>query len=520
MSGSTLPTEPPGDEPLLPSRHTGLLMAAVMGISVCQFLDMTIANVALPHMQTSLGASMETISWVLTSFIIAGVLVLPLTGWLADRIGSRNLFIGAAAVFVLASMACGAATSLSQMVAFRAVQGAASAFIGPMSQTIMFDINKPSKQAQAMSLWGMVVMIGPISGPFLGGYLTETLNWRWVFYVNLPIGIPALAVLWWLLPSRPRVKRQLDMLGAVLLGTALVSLQLMLDRGEHNDWFDATETVLELLIAACAFWIFGVHSWFVNHPLFKGEMVWNANFFGGLLFMVILGITNVGLSAVLPTMYQNIYGYDVMDTGMLMAPRGVGVLTTMIITNRIMHRVDNRLLITLGYGICAFSLLLMTTWSLEMDWHMIALAAFVQGLGLGFVFVPVNMVAFSTLPTMFRTDGATLMTLFRNLGSSFGIAVIVTMLGRNMQTSHADIASAVTSYNVPAIDPAAAAAQLGSYGDAALAMLNGEVTRQAAMVAYLDNFYMLFWVILAIAPLAYLLKRPAMPRGEQPVLSE
>jgi DHA2 family multidrug resistance protein len=511
MSGSTLPTEPSGDTPLLPSRHTGLLMAAVMGISVCQFLDLTIANVALPHMQTSLGASMDTISWVLTSFIIAGVLVLPLTGWLSDRFGSRNLFIGASLLFVFSSMLCGTATSLTEMVLFRAVQGAASAFIGPMSQTIMFDINRPSKQAQAMSLWGMVVMIGPISGPFIGGYLTETLNWRWVFYVNLPIGIPAIAVLWWLLPSRKIVRRQLDIFGALALGAALVSLQLVFDRGEHKDWFDSIEIVAELIASICAFWIFAVHTWNVRHPLFQREMVWNANFMGGLLFMVILGITNVGLSAVLPTMYQNIYGYDVMDTGILMAPRGVGVLVTMLITNRIMHRVDNRLLITVGYGVAALSLWIMTKWSLGMDWHMIALSAFIQGLGLGLVFVPVNMVAFSTLPTRFRTDGSTLMTLFRNLGSSFGISVIVTLLGRNMQTSHADIAANVTSYNVPAIDLSAAAAQLGTYGEAALVMLNGEVTRQAAMVAYLDNFYMMFWLLLLVAPLSFLLKRPLLP---------
>ena len=516
MSVST-PPDNPADEPLLKSRHTGLLMAAVMGISVCQFLDMTIANVALPHMQTSLGASLDTISWVLTSFIIAGVLVLPLTGWLSDRFGSRNLFIGASLMFVVSSMMCGAATSLTQMVVFRAIQGASSAFIGPMSQTIMFDINKPSKQANAMSLWGMVVMIGPISGPFIGGYLTETFNWRWVFYVNLPIGIPALAILWWLLPSRQLVRRQLDIFGALLLGTALVGLQLMLDRGEHKDWFDSTEIVVELVIALCAFWIFAVHTRFVRHPLFSGKMVWNANFLGGLVFMVILGITNVGLSAVLPTMYQDIYGYDVMSTGELMAPRGIGVLVTMLITNRVMGRVDNRLLIAAGYGICALSLWLMTTWSLEMDWHMIALSAFVQGLGLGFVFVPVNMVAFSTLPTHFRTDGSTLMTLFRNLGSSFGIAAIVTVLGRNMQTSHADIAASVTSYNVSAIDPAASAAQLGNLGEAALTMLNGEVTRQAAMVAYLDNFYMIFWLVLCVAPLAFLLKRPVVPGGQRPV---
>lgn len=516
MSVST-PLAESGDEPLLKSRHTGLLMAAVMAISVCQFLDLTIANVALPHMQTSLGASMDTISWVLTSFIISGVLVLPLTGWLSDRFGSRNLFLGASLLFVLASMACGAATSLTQMVIFRAIQGAASAFIGPMSQTIMFDINRPSKQAQAMSLWGMVVMIGPISGPFLGGYLTETLSWRWVFYVNLPIGIPALVILWWLLPSRPRVARQLDIAGALLLGGALVALQLMLDRGQHKDWFESPEIVVELLFACCALWMFGVHSWFVRHPLFKGELVWNVNFMGGLLFMVILGVVNVGLSAVLPTMYQNIYGYDVMDTGLLMAPRGIGVLLTMVVTNRLMHLVDNRILITLGYTICALSLWLMTTWSLEMDWRLIGLCAFVQGLGLGFVFVPVNMVAFSTLPPNYRTDGSTLMTLFRNLGSSFGIAVIVTTLSRNMQTSHADIAGSVTSYNLPAVDPLATAAQLGEYGDAALTVLNDEVTRQAAMVAYLDNFYLMFWMVLAVAPLAFLFKRPQLPSGQRPV---
>ncbi len=516
MSASTPETDPL-DQPLLPSRHTGLLMAAVMGISVCQFLDMTIANVALPHMQTSLGASMDTISWALTSFIIAGVLVLPLTGWLSDRIGSRNLFIGASLLFVLSSMLCGAATSLTQMVLFRAIQGAASAVIGPMSQTIMFDINRPSKQTQAMAIWGMVVMIGPISGPFIGGYLTETLNWRWVFYVNLPIGIPALAILWWLLPSREQVKRRLDVFGALMLGTALVALQLMLDRGQHKDWFDSTEIVIELVIAICAFWIFAVHTWSVRHPLFSGEMVWNRNFLGGLLFMVILGVTNVGLSAVLPTMYQNIYGYDVMQTGELMVPRGCGVLLTMLITNRLMGRVDNRLLIAAGYGIAAFSLWLMTSWSLEMDWRPIALASFIQGLGLGFVFVPINMIAFSTLPAHFRTDGSTLMNLFRNLGGSFGISVIITMLGRNMQTSHADIAGNVTSYNVPAIDLSATAAQLGSYGEAALAMLNAEVTRQAAMVAYLDNFYLTFWLLLFVAPLSFLLKRPTIPGGKRPI---
>ncbi len=516
MSASTPVSNPTGDVATLPSRNTGLLMVAVMGVSICQFLDLTIANVALPHMRTSLGASMESISWVLTSFIIAGVLVLPLTGWLSDRLGSRNLFIGATAMFVLSSMLCGTATSLTQMVIYRAIQGMASAFIGPMSQTILFDVNRPSKQAQAMSIWGMVVMIGPISGPFIGGFLTETLNWRWVFYVNLPIGIPALVLLWWLLPSRPIIQRRLDIFGAVALGLGLCALQLMLDRGHHNDWLESRETVIELLFALSAFWIFFVHTRTIAHPLFERFLFRDPNFLMGVAFMVVLGVTNVALSSVLPTLLQTVYGYDVMDTGMLMAPRGCGVFLTMLVTNRLMGKLDSRLMMSVGYLIAALSLWMMTRWSLDMGSDQILLAGFVQGLGLGFVFVPINLIAFATLAPAFRTDGTTLMTLFRNLGSSFGISAIVTMLSRNIQISHADIAANVTSFNLP-IDPATVTAQLGSVGATAMAMLDSEVNRQAAMIAYLDNFYILFWLVLAIVPLPWLLKKPKPRTGQNAV---
>lgn len=516
MSVSTPANSPIDDKPTLESRHTGLLMAAVMGISVCQFLDLTIANVALPHMRTSLGASMESISWVLTSFIIAGVLVLPLTGWLSDRLGSRNLFLGATVMFVLSSMLCGAATSLTQMVIFRAIQGMASAFIGPLSQTIIFDINPPSKQARAMSIWGMVVMIGPISGPFLGGFLTETLNWRWVFYVNLPIGIPALVLLWWLLPSRSVIRRQLDKLGAIMLGISLCVLQLMLDRGGHNDWLESSETIAELMVALSAFWIFLVHTTTVKHPLFDKDMIRDPNFLAGLSFMVILGIANVALSSVLPTMYQSIYGYDVMDTGLLMAPRGVGVFITMLITSRLIGKVDSRILISGGYFIAAISLWTMTRWSLEMGSDQILISGFIQGLGLGFVFVPVNLIAFSTLAARYRTDGTTMMTLFRNLGSSFGISAIVTILSQNIQTSHSDIAANVTSSSLPTVDPISVAAIFGDTGASLLAMLDGEVNRQAAMVAYLDNFYLLFWLVLLFVPLSWLLKKPKPAARQAP----
>jgi MFS transporter, DHA2 family, multidrug resistance protein len=505
--------EDPLDVPTLPSRHTGLLMAAVMTMSVCQFIDMTVANVALPHMQTSLNASMDTISWTLTSYIIAGVMIIPMTGWLSDRLGSRNLYVWASFLFLAASALCGAATSLTQMVVFRGLQGIGAAFVGSMAQTIMFDINRPSKQAKAMSLWGMVVIIGPITGPFLGGYLTEYLNWRWVFYVNLPIGIPALAILAWLLPSRPIIDRKLDVFGALLLAVGLCALQLMLDRGQHEDWFDSMEIVIELIIFISAFWIFFVHNRSVKHRLFSAEMMRDSNFLVGIAFMTLMGISNVALSAMMPPLLQNIYGYNVMDTGMLMAPRGCGVMLTMILSNLLIKKFDGRMIVAVGYGIAAYSLWIMASWSLEMSSREIVISGFMQGIGLGLVFMPMNMIAFSSLSPEHRTEGTTLLTLARNLGSSFGISIIVTMLARNMQISHADIAAHVTSNSLPTIDLGATAERLGTVGDGLLAMINGEVTRQAAMVAYLDNFYMMFWLILCFVPLTLLVKKPKSPAG-------
>jgi MFS transporter, DHA2 family, multidrug resistance protein len=496
------------DKPYLETRHTGWLMAAVMVMSVCQFIDMTVANVALPHMQTSLNASMDTISWTLTSYIIAGVMIIPMTGWLSDRFGSRNLYLWACFVFLAASALCGAATSLTQMVLFRGLQGVGAAFIGAMAQTIMFDINPPSKQTRAMSIWGMAVIIAPITGPFLGGYLTQTLNWRWVFYINLPIGIPALVALFMLLPSRPLVKRKLDVFGASLLAIGLCALQLMLDRGQHEDWFQSTEIVVEFIVMLSAFWIFFFHNRHVEHRLFPKEMLRNSNFVIGVAFMVLMGVANVALSAMMPTLLQTIYHYDVMDTGLLMAPRGCGVMITMILVNMLIKKFDARMIVAAGYGIAAYSLWMMASWSLTMNSDQIILGGFVQGIGLGLVFMPMNMIAFSSLDPKYRPDGTTLLTLARNLGSSFGISVIVTMLARNIQISHADIAANVTSSSMPTIDLGSTAAALGSLGGGLLAMIDGEVNRQAAMIAYLDNFYMMFWLVLCFVPLTLLLKRP------------
>ncbi len=491
---------------MLEVKHRGLLMIALMAVTVIQLLDMTICNVALPHMQSSLGASLESIGWVLTSFIIAGVMVTPAIGWLSDKFGSRRVYLLAVVGFLVSSMLCGAATSLAQMVLFRALQGISSAFIGSMSQTIMFDINPPSKQSAAMSLWGMVTMVAPISGPILGGFLTDTFNWRWIFYINIPLGIPTLLVLFWLLPSRPITTRKLDRFGFLALALCLVALQLMLDRGQHLDWFNSPEIIMELVICLAALWIFMVHTLTTKNPLFPPGLLRNPNFLGGVLCMFIMGTTNIAISSVMPIMFQSVYQYSAVDTGLLLMPRGFGVIVTMLIANRLMGRVDVRKLLFCGFMIASVSLWLMSQWSLEMGWSPILIANFIQGLGLGLIFMPMNMAAFSTLEPQYRPDGSSLLNLMRNLGGSFGISAILTFLARNHQTSHSDLSSHITSYNQPGFDPASTADRFAEMGSAALLMIDAEINRQALMIAYIDNYHLMAIAIFFVALGTLLLK--------------
>lgn len=518
MSAST-PISNPLDQPAYPVKNKALLTIAVMGATIIQILDSTIANVAIPHMQTSLGATMDTITWVLTSYIVASAVAMPITGWLADRIGSRNLFLGAVAGFILASMLCGIATSLTEMVAFRIFQGVCAAFIGPLSQTILLDINKPSEAPRAMSIWGMGIMIAPILGPMIGGWLTENYNWRWVFYINLPIGIPTFAVLWWLLPSRPINRRQLDRFGFAMLAIGLATLQLLLDRGQQEDWLQSWEIIIELLVVLAAFWIFVIHQITTRRPLFDRLLVTDRNFFISLNMMLLVGLMMFGIFALLPPMLQNLYGYSVYDTGVLLAPRGVGILLAMFIAAKLTGKIDPRLIIFSGFLITAASMWIMTTWSLQMDWHWVVYTGLFQGFGMGFVFIPLNGVAFSTLPMRLRTDGSALLYLFRSLGGSFGISIMTTMLARNIQTSHEDLASHITASSMNAIDPSAAD-RLGTLGEAALQLVNLEVNRQAAMIAYLNDFKLMMILLIIISPMVFFLKPGRPASGQQPLLAD
>lgn len=507
-------TEPKAGQALLPVKHRGLLTIGIMGAMVIQILDTTIANVALPHMQTSLGATIDSVTWVLTSYIVASAIAIPMTGWLSDRFGSRNLFLFAVGGFIIASMLCGTAMNLEEMVIFRVLQGIAAAFINPLSQTAMLDINPPERQAKAMSIWGMGVVIGPIMGPVLGGWLTESYNWRWVFYVNLPIGALTFGILWALLPSRPKQARRFDIMGFALIAIAVASFQLMLDRGQQEDWFYSWEIILEGCISLAALWMAIVHHATARKPLFDRHLFLDRNLVAGMGFMMIVGVATMAPLALLPPLLQQLYGYPVVDTGLMMAPRGLGVLCTMIIAGQLTGKIDTRILIMTGFAIFSFSLWRMSQWSLEMDFWPVITSGFIQGLGMGLVFMPLNALAFATLDQRYRTDGASLFNLTRSIGQSAGISIVTMLLARNAQISHADIAQHVTDTTIPSLD-LGAAGQFGPLGDTVMAMANAEVTRQAMMIAYLDDFHVMAILTIAIIPLVLLLRKP---RGKLEVI--
>jgi len=499
------------DRPSIVVANKGLLTIALMTAVIMQVLDSTIANVALPHMQASLGATQDSINWILTSYIVASTIAIPLSGWLSDRWGVRGLFLLSVFLFVAASVLCGIATSLPMMVAMRILQGIGGAFLGPLGQAIMLDINRPSEHGRAMSLYGMGVMIGPITGPVLGGWLTENFDWRWVFFINLPIGILCFIALWFLMPRVRNAPRHFDLPGWALIALALGALQLMLDRGEHVDWFNSTETWLEAGVALAAAWMFVTHMLTAKAPIFARRVVADRNLMVGCLFMFMLGVVQMSGMALIPSLLQTLLGYPVLDTGILLATRGVGVMLSMAIAGMILHLLEPRLLLAAGFLIIDVSLWMMTDFSLEMDRWPVLISGIVQGLGIGFIFVPLNVLSFATLPARFRTDGAGLFTLFRNTGASIGIAVATLMLARNIQVSHADLAAHVTPYNF-SVDPTLLSAA-GTAGQSIAAMIDAEVNRQAAMIAYLDDFYLMMLASLATLPMLLIVRRSTQRVG-------
>ena len=502
----------------LPFGHRMIVTVGVMTAVLLQVLDTTIANVALPHMQASLGATQESINWVLTSYIIASAIALPMSGWLADRVGRKRLLVISVVGFTTASVLCAMATSLVEMVGFRAIQGVSGAFIVPLAQATLFDINPREKHGQAMALFGGGVMIGPILGPVLGGWLTDSYNWRWVFLVNLPVGVLCFFLMTAFMPTTETHKRRFDLFGFSLLAVALCALQLFLDRGQQQDWFDSWEIIIECGLAIAGFWMFLVHTITAEHPLWDRKMFADRNFATALVFMVITGVLLLAGLALLPPLLQNLYGYSVLQSGFLTAPRGIGTLISMLIAGRLTSRMDARILVASGVVLMGISLWMMTGFAIDQPSRPIILSGVVQGLGLGLIFVPLQTLAFATLPARDRTTGAALLNLARNVGGSVGISIVSFQLVRMTQVAHADMASHITDSKIPTLDPNVIQT-FGNQATGIAAYLNAEITRQALFIAYLDDFKLMMWISVLVLPLL-LLMRNSKKAGQQPMVMD
>ncbi len=487
-------------------RHRGLITVSIMLATIMQILDTTIANVALPSMQGSLNAAQDTITWVLTSYIVSAAIATPLTGWISDRFGRKKLFLLAIAGFTFSSMLCGTATSLGEMVVFRVLQGAFGAALVPLSQAVLLDINPRERHGQAMAIWGAGLMVGPIAGPVLGGWLTDAFNWRWAFYVNLPVGIVAFLGVLAFMPETKLRNRRFDIIGFAFLSLAVGALQMMLDRGQELDWFSSSEILLETGLVVAGLWMFVVHIATAKAPFLELALFKDRNFAVGLVFIFTIGIILLATMALLPPMLQNILGYPVITSGLVLAPRGVGTMISMIIVGRLVQRVDARFLILAGLLITAYSLWGMAEFSPIMGSRLVVTNGVIQGLGLGFLFVPLSTLAFATLSPELRTEASSLFSLVRNLGSSVGISIMATMLAQNTQINHADLAARISSFN-PALDAMTLPGGMTAGSTTVLAYLNHLATMQAQMISYLDDFRMMAFVTLACVPMLLLLRR-------------
>jgi MFS transporter, DHA2 family, multidrug resistance protein len=463
----------------------------------------------LPYIQGSVSASQDEIDWVLTSYIVAAAIMTPTTGYLANRFGLKQLFIVSVGGFTVASMLCGMAQSLVQIVLFRVLQGLFGAALVPLSQTVLMNINSRERQGSAMALWGVAVMAGPVLGPVLGGWLTANYSWRYVFYINLPIGIFCLlGMVAFLSETSRNATAKLDWFGFGMLSLTLGAVQLVIDRGEELDWFGSDEIIIEAIVAASAFYLFLVHTFTADEPFVRPSLFRDRNFTAGMLFVTVVGLTYYASLALQPPFLQNLMNYPVVTAGIVMGPRGVGTMAAMLVVGRLTGRVDTRLLLGVGLLLTSWSFYAMTGWTPDISQLTIIVVGIVQGIGLGFLFVPLSVATLSTLSPELRAEGAGLYSLSRNIGSSVGISVVNSLLTQNTQINHSDIVQHVTSVNRMFEDR-----NIANFWNpltaAGRAALDAVITQQAQIIAYIDDYKLLMIATVAVLPLLFVFSRPS-----------
>ncbi|MDE2404599.1 MAG: DHA2 family efflux MFS transporter permease subunit [Sphingomonadales bacterium] len=478
-----------------------LMMSAVMNL-----VDTTIANVALPHMQGTTSSSREEITWVLTSYIVASAMFTPLTGWLARRFGRKRLLLISIVGFTAVSALCGMARTLDELVLARLLQGVFGSSLVPMTQSTLLDINPPSQHGKAMAIFGLAAILGPLIGPLAGGWLTDNLSWRWVFYINLPFGLFSFLGLSATMPARPPDRTaRLDFFGFGLLALALGSLQLMLDRGQKLDWLASGEIVFELTLCLLALAMFVIHSLTARRPFISPAIFADRNFVIATMIGFSLGVLIYSAMALMPPMLEALYGYSTTRVGLVLGPRALGSLIAMLLVGRLIGRLDSRLLVAAGLLLMALSMIQMAHLSLASDNRVILISGMIQGLGSSFIFVPLTTMAFATLSAHLRDEGSALNAMIRNMGASAGIAVVEALTFRNTETVHSRLAEGLRP------DSPAMALRFGGFDWGSLSQVSGLealLTRQAMMVSYIDSFWLLAVLGVVSAPFVFLLRKP------------
>jgi DHA2 family multidrug resistance protein len=490
-----------GSSATLQTPNRALITICLMVATLMQALDSTIANVALPYMQGSLSASYDEITWVLTSYVVMAAIMTAPVGFLAARFGRKNLLIACLVGFTITSMLCGIAGSLAQMVIYRLLQGAFGAALVPLSQSTMIDIYPPEQRGQAMSIWGMGVMVGPILGPTLGGYLTFDFNWRYVFFVNLPFGILAVLGLLFLMPKvKPGAKMNFDWLGFLVLSLGLAGLQIALDQGEEKDWLSSPEIVTCFILGGLGFYLFITHMVLARNTFIPRALFFDRNFVAGLITMFSVGMVLLASSALLAPFLENLGNYPVADAGLIMAPRGAGTMAAMLIAGRLTNKVDPRLLMLFGYILLALSLYMQMGWTQNDSELYMAETIIIQGAGLGFVFIPLQIVAFYTMSPELRTQGASMLSLVRNIGSAIGISITSALLDRMSQYEHADLAGLITPFDRVLGAGGAVTHLLDPTKAGGASLLNSMIDTQSQIIAYIDDYkFLLITVIPSVA---------------------
>jgi MFS transporter, DHA2 family, multidrug resistance protein len=512
------------------------LVAPTVGLAAfMEVLDISIANVALQHIAGSLSATPDEATWVLTSYLVTNAIVLPMSGWLSSTIGRKRYFLGCIVGFSITSLLCGLAPSLWMLILARGLQGITGGGLQPVAQAILADAFPPAKRGQAFAAYGIAVVFAPAIGPTLGGWITDNFDWRWVFLLNVPVGMFLTVLATRVLADSPaevarrkaRLARgiSLDYVGFALLTIGMGALQIMLDKGQEDDWFASFFITVLAVAAVVAFTGFIVWELRRGDPIVDLRLIKSPNFAIGSVLMFMLGFILLGSTVLLPLMVQTLFGYTATDAGMVLSPGGFAIMLLMPVVGNLVAKVDPRWLIVVGLVVTSLALFHMTNFDLNIDYRAIAWARVFQSIGLAFLFIPINTVAFLGVPPEKSNNASAIINMMRNIGGSFGIALATTLVARRQQYHQSVLIEHVTPYSsqydqtIQAMQRAFAAST-ASAADAlqkAQALLYMTVQKQAVMLSYLDSFWALGVLAAVLVPLCFVMRRPRPEGGVPPV---